>query len=173
MCVHLGRDRFADTGEEHPRVSSSITLTPTGPQVFTVGSNVETDTWERAVHAETQAPNDPVKDEAKGRLRELETALTARGFTVRVEETRWSLVAVNKAVEPDDPRDPLAIAYGSTKLVQRVALATDATGALCWFWQWSGPTRDAPSEYEPLGPAAGIADAADRITRVLALAGQG
>jgi hypothetical protein len=106
------------------------------------------------------------------RLRELETALTARGLTVRVEPDHWSLVAKNEAAEPENPRDPLAIAYGPAKLVQRVQLATDATGALRWYWQWSGPSRDAPHEYEPLCPAAAIAEATERVARVLALAGQ-
>lgn len=117
------------------------------------------------------ATHDATKDVAMERLRDLTTALTARGFTVRPEPDHWSLVAVNKAAEPDDPSDPLAIAYGPVKLVQRVALATDDTGALCWWWQWSGPTRDAPGEYELLGPAAGVAEATERISRVLALAG--
>jgi hypothetical protein len=105
-------------------------------------------------------------------LRDLETTLTARGFTVRVEEAYWSLVAKNEAVEPDDPRNPLAVAYGPVKLVQRVQLATDEAGALNWYWQWSGPTRDAAGEYELLGLAAGIAEAAERIACVLALVGR-
>jgi hypothetical protein len=43
-------------------------------------------------------------------------------------------------------------------------------GALTWFWQWSGPTRDAPPEYELLGPADATAEAGERICRVLSLA---
>ncbi|WP_146778722.1 hypothetical protein [Actinomadura craniellae] len=45
----------------------------------------------------------------------------------------------------------------------------DAGGALWWHWVWSGPTRDAPGELEPLCPADEIETAAERITRVLAL----
>lgn len=105
------------------------------------------------------------------RLRDLETALTARGFAVRIEEKFWSLVAKNEAAEPDDPHNPLRRAYG-VSLSQRVALAPDDDGGLCWWWQWSGATRDAAPEYQLLGPADGIADACERITRVLALAGQ-
>lgn len=106
------------------------------------------------------------------RLRDLETVLTARGFTVRIEEKFWSLVAKNEAAEPDDPHNPLSRAYGAVSLSQRVALAPDDNGVLCWWWQWSGPTRDAAPEYQLLGPADGIADAGERIARVLALAGQ-
>lgn len=112
---------------------------------------------------------DEARELAVQRLRDLTAALTARGFAVRPEPARWSLVAVNRAAEPDDPTDPLAVAYGSAKLVQRVALAADATGALCWYWQWSGPTRDAPGEYEAMCAADDVDEVARRVSNVLAL----
>jgi hypothetical protein len=112
------------------------------------------------------------KQAAAGSLRDLEVVLAARGLDVTVEEEYGSLVAVNKAAAPDDPKDPLTIAYGPAKLAQRVVLARDEKGALCWFWQWSGPTRSSPPEYEHLAPAAAVAEAAELITRVLALVGQ-
>jgi hypothetical protein len=95
--------------------------------------------------------------------------LKARGFKVIVDADRWCLTAVNRAAAPDDPSDPLAIAYGPVKLVQSVYLAVDETGAPCWYWQWSGPSRGDPGDYERLGPAAAIAEAIERIARVLAL----
>jgi hypothetical protein len=112
----------------------------------------------------------PEKQTITLRLRDLEVVLAARGLRVTVEEDHGSLVAANTAAGPDEPKDPLAIAYGPAKLMQRVVLARDEQDA--WYWQSSGPTRDAPPEYERLAPIAAIAETAERITRVLALAGQ-
>jgi hypothetical protein len=120
------------------------------------------------VRAQTETL-DAARDAVPGRLRELGMTLAARGFKVIVDADRWCLTAVNKVVAPDDPSDPIAIAFGPVKLVQSVYLAVDETGALCWYWQWSGPTRGGPGEYERLGPAAAIAETTERIARVLAL----
>jgi len=120
------------------------------------------------VRAQAEVP-DAVREAVPRRLRELGMTLAARGFKVIVDADRWCLTAVNKAAAPDDPSDPLGIAYGPVKLVQSVCLAVDETGALCWHWQWSSPTRRGPGEYERLCPAAAIAEAAERIARVLAL----
>jgi hypothetical protein len=114
-----------------------------------------------------------VRQAAVKGLRDLSASLTTRGFKVIVEEKRWSVVAVNEAAAPEDPHDPLALAYGSAKLVQRVRLAPHPhNGTLYWFWQWSGETREAPPEYQPLCPAHAIAEATERIFRVLALVGR-
>lgn len=113
---------------------------------------------------------DAVRPEAVGRLRELATVLTARGLAVRVEPEHGLLVVRNESTAPDDPSDPLAVAYGSAHLTQRVRIACGSDGALTWYWQWSGATRDAPPEYERLCPAGAIAEASERITRVVALA---
>ncbi|WP_146779003.1 hypothetical protein [Actinomadura craniellae] len=45
----------------------------------------------------------------------------------------------------------------------------DEDGSLWWHWVWSGPTRDAPDELEPLRPADELTAVADKITAVLAL----
>ena len=53
-------------------------------------------------------------------------------------------------------------------LSQTVECSTaEADGRLWWWWLWSGPTRDAPPELAPLGPADEIDRAAARIARVL------
>ena len=101
----------------------------------------------------------------QGYLRDLATALTARGLTVRVHERASILVARNEAVRGDDP---LGRAM-NPGLTQIVALSNDS-GTLAWYWQWSGPTRDAPPEYELLCPADAIAEAGERVARVLAMA---
>jgi hypothetical protein len=107
-------------------------------------------------------------------LRDLARSLNARGFTIRLEPENWTLVARNEAAdddEPDTPRDPLAVAFGPIRLTQRVTLALTKQGDLYWHWQWTGPERGSPPEYQPMCPAAAIADATERISRVLALAG--
>jgi hypothetical protein len=108
------------------------------------------------------------------RLHELQTELQARGFTVRVEEGSWSLVAKNEAaVGAADPKDPLALIYGKVGLSQRVSLALDDFSVLAWYWEWSGATRGAPGEIEFMCSAADIAEATRLMSRVLALAGCG
>ena len=113
--------------------------------------------------------HDAVRRAAIERLHELELTLKARELVVRVDEDHWSLVAKNQAAAADDPDDSLAVALGPVSLSQRVVLAPDAAGALCWFWAWTH--RDAPAEYEYLAPAAAVAEVAERMSRVLALAG--
>lgn len=120
------------------------------------------------MHAKSQA-HDATRAAAMERLHELETALTAREFRVRVEEKQWSLVAKNQAAAADNPHDPLAMALGPVSLSQRVVLAPDDSGGLCWFWAWTN--REAPIEYELIAPAAAIAEVTERMARVLALAG--
>lgn len=120
------------------------------------------------MHAKSQA-DDVTKQAAIERLRELETTLTARGFLVRVEGDRWSLVAKNQAAQADDPRDPLAMALGPVSLSQRVVLAPDDAGHLCWHWEWAH--RGTETTYERIAPAAAIAEVTERVGRVLALAG--
>jgi hypothetical protein len=67
----------------------------------------------------------PEKQAIVVRLRDLEIVLVDRGLSVTVEEDYGSLIAANTAAGPDDPKDPLAIAYGPAKLIQRVILARD------------------------------------------------
>jgi hypothetical protein len=117
------------------------------------------------VRVETEAP-DTVREAVPRRPRELEVRLAARGFKVIVDADRWCLTAVDKAAAPDDPSTPFATAYGPIKLVQSVYLAVNETGALCWYWRWSGPTCGGLGEYERLCPAA---EAVEWTSRVLAL----
>ncbi|GAB3986260.1 hypothetical protein GCM10029978_101310 [Actinoallomurus acanthiterrae] len=61
-------------------------------------------------------------------------------------------------VEVRNPRN----ARMSQPLVLRVH-----QGGLWWHWQWSGPTRDAPLDHEPMVPAENVDEAARRIANVL------
>ena len=97
--------------------------------------------------------------------RMLTDALTRRGLSA--ESTGMGMVwAVNRAADPSD--DPIAVTM-SPGLRQLVVCRPGDDGRLIWWWVWSGPTRDAPPEYEPLGPAADIELAASRIANVLRL----
>lgn len=120
------------------------------------------------MRSKAEAP-DSVKPTVPGHLRALGLVLAVRGFTVRIDADLWRLTVTNRAAEPDNPTDPQAVAFGPVKLVQRVHLAPDNDGALCWYWEWSGPDRDGPGEYELLCPVRAIAEADERISRVLAL----
>ncbi|GAA4632949.1 hypothetical protein GCM10023196_068530 [Actinoallomurus vinaceus] len=42
-------------------------------------------------------------------------------------------------------------------------------GALFWHWAWSGPSRDAPPELEPMVAADDVEEAARRIITVLSI----
>jgi hypothetical protein len=121
------------------------------------------------MHAERQA-RDATGQVVIERLHELEAALMARDYLVRVEEDQWSLVAKNQAAVADDPRDPLAVALGPVSLSQRVVLAPDDAGELLWWWAWTN--RGAPIEYERIAPAEAVAEVAARVAHVLALAGR-
>jgi hypothetical protein len=120
------------------------------------------------VRAQSEAP-DAVREAVPRRLRELGMTLAARGFKVIVDVDRCCLTAVNNATAPKDPPDPIAVAYGPVQLAQSVYLAVDETGTPCWYWQWSGPTRGGPGEYERLCPAAATAEAPEQISLLLAL----
>lgn len=135
---------------------------------------------ERTTDATSRATDPTVRALAHRLLNELATSLTARGFRVVVEPHHWTLIAVNEVTpEPPPPGyrpEPLDLAFQPARLVQRVTLALTAEDhptaprALYWHWQWAGPTRDAPPEYEPMCPADAIAEASERLTRVLRLA---
>ncbi|MCO5997392.1 hypothetical protein [Actinoallomurus rhizosphaericola] len=59
----------------------------------------------------------------------------------------------------------------SPGLRQAVVCPPDEDGRLLWWWVWSGPIRDGPSEDEPLGLTADVEVAAHRIVSVLRLEG--
>ncbi|GAA4634143.1 hypothetical protein GCM10023196_074510 [Actinoallomurus vinaceus] len=94
----------------------------------------------------------------------LADALTARGLRARVTRGAWVLASNPAGDPPDSDRHAKAINPG---LRQTVMCGTGGDGRLMWFWQWSGPTRESPPEYEPLCAADDIAQAADKIARVL------
>ncbi|RAY15261.1 hypothetical protein DPM19_11150 [Actinomadura craniellae] len=95
------------------------------------------------------------------------TALTRRGLSARA--LRGGVVrAENRTALPaEGNRMGRALHPGLRQEV--VCRPADGDGSLWWHWVWSGPTRDAPDELEPLGPAGELTAAADKITAVLAL----
>lgn len=93
----------------------------------------------------------------------LVAALGERGLAA--EAVGASMVrAANRAADP--PPGAPGIGPG---LWQTVTCRPGEDGRLAWWWMWAGPTRDAPPEYELLGPADDVRTAADRIARVLRL----
>lgn len=99
----------------------------------------------------------------------LSDALTARGLEVRVL-SGGTLEVRNRAAEPPEgDRMGRALSPG---LRQEVACRRHIGGSLWWFWVWSGMTRSAPAELEPLCPVGGVETAAERIVRVLAVPGE-
>jgi hypothetical protein len=98
-------------------------------------------------------------------------ALISRGLHADVMRGIWVLAGNPAGAPPaDDPRARTL----SPGLQQVVKCAPDAEGRLTWYWQWPGPTRESPADYERLGPAEEIAEAADKIAQVLHVAdGQG
>ena len=100
----------------------------------------------------------------------LTAVLADRGLIAEVFGAR-TVWAKNRAADPPGA-DPRAVAM-SPGLRQTVTCQPDDAGRLAWFWVWSGPTRDAPSELEYLCPAEHLDQAADRIARVLCLEGAG
>jgi hypothetical protein len=105
----------------------------------------------------------------ESRLEALAAALAERGLIAEPFATKM-VWAKNGAAEPQHS-DPQAVM--SPGLRQTVVCQPDDAGRLSWFWVWSGPTREAPSELEYLGPAELITETADRIARVLRLDGIG
>lgn len=99
----------------------------------------------------------------------LTRALTAQGLRARVLRGAWVL-ASNPAADPPDGDHRAKVLNPGLK--QTVMCGVDGDGRLMWFWQWSGPARESPPEYQPLGPADDVAYAADRIVRVLRITGE-
>jgi hypothetical protein len=93
--------------------------------------------------------------------------LMRRGFAV-ITRAGHMISARNRAADPP-PGDARARLM-SRGLIQPVVCGPrEGDQELWWFWVWSGPTRDAPPEYEALCPAAEIDTAAEKIARVLAV----
>jgi hypothetical protein len=105
-------------------------------------------------------------DTARGLLLRLSPLLMRQGLQVVAQR--------NGFVEVRNPSgnrttDPLGRAL-NPGMKQSIALG-DHDGALFWFWVWTGVTRDAPPEYEPMVPAEDLDEVARRLANVLAVAG--
>jgi hypothetical protein len=108
-----------------------------------------------------------ITSEERAYVDALVTILSRRGLTARAQ--RGAIVGVeNRAACPDENDRVAQALYPGLR--QEIACAPlNGTGPLWWHWVWSGPTRDAPSEWEPLVPIGELTAAADRIATVLAL----
>ncbi|MEV5748037.1 hypothetical protein AB0L00_09480 [Actinoallomurus sp. NPDC052308] len=113
----------------------------------------------------TPASVDARAAQLTGRLAD---ALTARGLRARVGQGARVLASNPAGEPPDDDHRAKVLSPG---LRQTVVCGVGRDGRLMWFWQWSGPTRESPPEYEPLCAADDISHAADRIAYVLRLGG--
>lgn len=105
--------------------------------------------------------------EAKRLVDALVVDMAGRGFKVDAHGIR--VTANNPDSEPSAES-----AHGTLLnpgLRQTVVLQPhhDHGGALWWFWEWAGPQRGSPAEYEPLCPGHETTEAASRIARVLAM----
>lgn len=122
-------------------------------------------------HSTTGATTPAGVDARTSQLAErLVAALIARGLHARVLRGAWVL-ASNPAGDP--PAGDHRAKVLSPGLRQTVMCGSGGDGRLMWFWQWSGPTRESPPEYEPLGPADDVAQATEMIARVLRITGEG
>ncbi|MCW2948406.1 MAG: hypothetical protein JWR24_5123 [Actinoallomurus sp.] len=103
---------------------------------------------------------------AKGLIVRLAPMLMRQGLQVVAQR--------NGFVEVRNPSgnrttDPLGRAL-NPGMKQSIALG-DRDGVLWWHWVWSGVTRDAPPEYEPMCAADDLDEVARRLAVVLAVAG--
>ncbi|GAA4608252.1 hypothetical protein GCM10023195_32180 [Actinoallomurus liliacearum] len=92
----------------------------------------------------------PSIDVIKAAVLRLAPLLIRQGLNVTVDR--------DGTVEVRNPRN--------TRMSQPLVLRVHQ-GGLWWHWQWSGTTRDAPSEYEPMVPAEDVDEAGRRIVNVL------
>jgi hypothetical protein len=104
------------------------------------------------VHAQDTNPSPPV-DTVRGLVLKLAPLLLRDGLIVAVR--RDGVVEV---------RNP-----GDTRMTQAIVVRKHQD-ALWWWWVWSGPTRDAPPEYEPMVPVEDVDEAARRLANVLHVA---
>jgi hypothetical protein len=119
-----------------------------------VGSHVATDTQEHPVHAMTD-PIGKVRGQVTARLRELETALVAHGFTVEIETKFWMLT-VHAAADKLGPERS-----------QRAQVATDAAGQLNWYFVPQPADDPELMQCERICPAAEVSEVTERIARAL------
>lgn len=120
------------------------------------GSN-DNESGSVTVHALTD-PMEKIREQVVDRLHQLETALTAHGFSVEVETTFWCLTATK-------PADRLG-----GRRSQRVQLALDGFDALEWYLV--SPTEvEGIVQTDLIGPADAIAATVERIAEALVRGG--
>lgn len=100
-----------------------------------------------------------------GYLDDLGKLLTARGLLVTSSVRASFLMARNADLAGVDPIGRRM----NPGLTQVVVLGPNRDGELSWWWQWSGPDRNAPPELEYMLPADAVNQAAARICHVLGL----
>lgn len=111
------------------------------------------------MHTSTD-PIAEVREQVAARLRELETALVAHGFTVGVETKFWRLDVHARA-------DRLALAR-----TQRVQLAPGPAGTLTLYWHLVLPGEvEGVLRNERIAPEEDIRGAAERIAQALTRGG--
>ncbi|MCO6010090.1 hypothetical protein NE236_34500 [Actinoallomurus purpureus] len=104
------------------------------------------------MHAQDTNPS-PSIDAVKGLVLKLAPLLIRHGLNVTVRS--------DGVVEVRNP--------GDTRMTQPIVVR-EHQGGLWYHWQWSGPTRDAPPEYEPMVPVEDVDEAARRLGNVLHIA---
>lgn len=86
-------------------------------------------------------------------LEDLQERLVERQLKATIDETNWSLLAVNPY---------------HANLSQRVVLAEDPAGVLTWYWAWDNDSDDEqPGQHERICPGVAIAEASIRVARVI------
>jgi hypothetical protein len=95
----------------------------------------------------------PRVDAVRGLVLKLAPLLLRDGLNVAVRS--------DGVVEVWNPAD--------TRMTQPI-VAREHQGVLWWWWVWSGPTRDAPPEYEPMVAVEDVDEAVRRLANVLRVA---
>lgn len=101
----------------------------------------------------TQTNSSPSADTVKAHVLTLAPLLMRAGLHVTMNSAG--------VVEARNPRD--------ARMRQPLVLR-EHQGILWWWWVWSGPTRDAPPECEPMVSVDDVGEAARRIVNVLTVA---
>ncbi|WP_433187763.1 hypothetical protein [Actinoallomurus sp. CA-150999] len=104
------------------------------------------------MHAQ-QVSSTPPADTVKAHALKLAPLLIRAGLNVAVRS--------DGVVEVRNP--------GDTRMTQPIVVR-EHQGGPWWHWQWSGPARDAPPEYEPMVPVEDVDEAARRLANVLHVA---
>ncbi|WP_433179031.1 hypothetical protein [Actinoallomurus sp. CA-150999] len=101
------------------------------------------------MHAQNANPS-PWIDAVRGLVLKLAPLLMRRGLNIEV--------CSDGVVEVRNP--------GETRMTQPIVVR-EHQSAWWWHWQWSGATRDALPEYEPMVPVEDVDEAARRLANVL------